>query len=183
MTSETINLPTALQRTLTVLVNEHRATGQPVPSARLAEILDRHPGTVKNQMPKLTSLGLVESVRGPEGGYEPTAEAVGLLDGDGPGDAGTTGSGETESVAVAWGYERTEAAVSDVELTNVHDPEACRAHLYFRDTVEGIGVGEPIIVGPTPVAGLVIGGRVEAKTDTADGVLIEVHRLEAPFDE
>jgi len=51
-----------------------------VKGREIAELIDRNPGTIRNQMQSLKALGLAEAVPGPRGGYKATAEANQILD-------------------------------------------------------------------------------------------------------
>jgi len=53
--------------------------GNSIKGEEIAELINRNPGTVRNQMQALRALGLVEGVPGPKGGYRPTAKAYELL--------------------------------------------------------------------------------------------------------
>ena len=67
---------TSIQRDiLTALINIYRLEGRPVKGERIAELIDRNPGTIRNQMLSLRSLNLVEGVVGPKGGYKATSAA------------------------------------------------------------------------------------------------------------
>ncbi len=66
-----IDLNNSQRTMLTTLVNRYQQTGEAVTGETIAEEIDRNPGTVRNQMQSLTSLGLVEGIPGPTGGYKP----------------------------------------------------------------------------------------------------------------
>ena len=58
------------------LINLYRQSdGKSIKGEEIAEIMNRNPGTIRNQMQSLRSLGLVKGVPGPRGGYKPTIEA------------------------------------------------------------------------------------------------------------
>jgi transcriptional regulator len=44
---------------LTALINIYRREDRPVKAEKIAELIDRHPGTVRNRMPSLEALNLV----------------------------------------------------------------------------------------------------------------------------
>ncbi|WP_136690096.1 Rrf2 family transcriptional regulator [Halorhabdus amylolytica] len=158
---------------LTVLVNEYGETEEPVKSKRLAERIDRTEGSLKNQMRKLGSLGLVDSVPGPRGGYEPTEMAFRVLDRDRDDDQ--------EDVVLAQNFQRLDVTVDGITLTNVHHPTECRARIHFQQLLEDIEVGDPIVVGPTPEFDLVVLGEVTDVLGAGDEILLDVGEMQAPF--
>jgi len=175
MNTADIDLSTTQVQLLTTLVNEHEQADAPVTSGAVADVLDRSPGTIQNQLTNLQSVGLVESVQGPTGGYRPTATAYAVLDRE------TLDNAET--VTVSQEFERVDATVEEIELTNVHHPTECTAHVHFQASLPEISAGDPIVVGPTPSSALVVAGEVTAVTDTADEVILDVRRMDAPVTE
>lgn len=173
MDTNNFDLSTTQQQLLTTLLNEYESADAPITSDRIATVLDRSPGTIQNQLTNLQNVGLVESVQGPTGGYKPTDAAFQAMDRE--------ALDEAETVTVSQAYDRVDATVEGIDLTNVHHPTECLAHVTFRESLSGIDAGDPIIVGPTPSAGLVVAGKVVAVTDTADTVVLDVRRMEAPL--
>lgn len=67
---------TLVQReTLTALITLYSERGESVRGEDIAEFINRNPGTIRNQMQMMKSLGLVDGVPGPKGGYKPTINA------------------------------------------------------------------------------------------------------------
>ena len=61
---------------LQTLINLYQSSnGKSIKGEDIAEVMNRNPGTIRNQMQSLRSLGLVKGVPGPRGGYKPTIEA------------------------------------------------------------------------------------------------------------
>lgn len=158
---------------LAVLVEEYRTAESPVKGAEIAEAIGRTAGNVRNQIGSLKALGLVEGIPGPKGGYRPTHEAYDALD--------SQGLEDPERLIVARDYERVTVTVDEIDLTDVHDPEHCRARLGFDRPVEGFAVGDPIVVGPTPISKLVLVGEIEAIDGDGTDVHLDVGGMEAPF--
>lgn len=175
MTANDIDLSTSQRQLLQTLCNEHETGDGPVTSDRIAGVLDRSPGTMQNQLTNLQAIGVVESVQGPTGGYEPTPTAYSVL--------GREPIDDAETVTVSQAFEQIDAAVQEIDLTNVHHPTECTAHVYFQQSLPEIEVGDPIVVGPTPSTKLVVAGEVTAVTETADEVVLDVRRMEAPLEE
>ncbi|RKD89157.1 HTH domain-containing protein [Halopiger aswanensis] len=170
-----IDLTSRQRRTLTTLINEFQGTDSPITAKQLATELDRDAGTLRNQMQSLTSLGLVEGIPGPKGGYKPTASAYEALDRDQLDDA--------ETVVLARNFDRVDATVDEIEFTNVHHPDSCRARVRFQQSLRELSEGDEIAVGPTPVSSLVLAGVVVAVDDSLNKVIIDVAKLEAPLRE
>jgi hypothetical protein len=160
---------------LATLVDGHRSRGEPVTAEEIAAELDRHPGTVHNHMQVLGTLGLVEGITGPKGGYEPTEAASTAL-----GERSAEGG---DAVTVAHEYERIDLTVDEIRFLNVDDPTTCRAVVRFRQTVTGIEVGDPVVVGPTPTGSLVLAGQVRLFDDAENELLLDVASAEAPVEE
>jgi predicted transcriptional regulator len=172
MSADSLDLYESQRRALTVLVNEYQQRGSPVSSGVLAERMDRTPGTIRNKMPQLESLGLVEGVSGPTGGYEPTEKAFRVLDRDPDADR--------EPVTVAHDFERVDATVESVSFTNVNHPSDCRAWVEFQTAMPSLSVGDPVAIGPTAEGDLVVAGEVHTVNDTGNRISVSVSGMEAP---
>ena len=71
---------TAVQmKVLQTLVNLYLSGSGFISSEDVAKVLNKRPGTVRSHMQALRTLGLVEGVPGPRGGYRPTSRAYELL--------------------------------------------------------------------------------------------------------
>lgn len=171
-----MDLTSSQREILNTLVNGYEETESPMPATEIAEVCDRHVGTIRNLMQMMKSLGLVEGVPGSEGGYVPTDAAFEALDRD-PDD-----EGDGETLGLAHDYDRVDVAVESIDFTNVHHPEKCRATVTFRESVARFSVGDPVIVGPTPNSGLVITGQVEATDEGRNVLHLNVKRMEAPLE-
>lgn len=170
-----VELTESQRELLATLVAAHRESESTVTASTLGESVGRNPATIRNQIQSLKALGLVEGIPGPRGGYKPTTDAYEVLDSEGIDDP--------ESVTLARDYDRVDITVEGIDLTGVNDPEACVARLQFSESVAGIGAGDPIAVGPTPVSGLTLAGEVTAVEESSNTVTVDVARLEAPLRE
>lgn len=160
---------------LATLIDGYRSRDEPMTADEIAEELDRHPGTVHNHMQVLGTLGLVEGITGPRGGYRPTEAAAGAI--------GERSTDDGDAVTVAHEYERVDLTVDEIRFLNVDDPNVCRAVVRFRETMTGIGVGDPVVVGPTPAGGLLLAGEVRLFDDAENELLVDVASAEAPVEE
>lgn len=170
-----IDLTNSQRTTLTALVNEYQSTDSTVSARVIAEETGRNSGTIRNQMQTLSAVGLVDSVAGPEGGYEPTDAAYRILERRQLDDA--------ETVTLARDYDRVDATVDEIDFTNVHHPDLCRAQIHFQQSVRELEEGDPLVVGPTPVSDLVVVGAVVATDGTTNTVVVDVGRIRAPMPE
>lgn len=165
-----IDLTVSQQSLLTTLVNLYRAGTSPVKGEAIATELDRAPGTVRNQMQTLKSLGIVESSFGPRGGYVPTPTAYEVL--------GIEQIDTPASVPVRCNDDKLEElSVETITLTNVDHPDRCRAEIRFIGSLEHIHGNDELGIGPTPQARLVIVGTVEGMNDTTNTVILDITEL------
>ncbi len=151
--------------------------GGSVKGEEIAELINRNPGTVRNQMQALRALGLVEGVPGPKGGYRPTAKAYELL--------AITKPEEAVRVPVIVNDELMEdLSAEEIDLPSLSHPEVCQAKVRIIGDVKKINIGDRIVVGPTPVNELMIYGRVIGRDDTENSVVISIEKIHAiPKDE
>ncbi|MFU8868118.1 TrmB family transcriptional regulator [Natronococcus sp.] len=168
-----IDLTSSQRSTITTLINEYQTAGAPVSASVLAAETDRNAGTVRNQMRTLSSIGLAEGIAGPKGGYEPTDAAYRIL--------GRRQLDDAETVTLAREYDRADATVDEIDFTNVHHPDLCRAQIHFQQSVRDLEEGDPIVVGPSPVSSLVVLGEITAIEETNNVVIVDVEELRAPL--
>ncbi|WP_435125567.1 TrmB family transcriptional regulator [Halobaculum sp. D14] len=170
-----IELTDSQRELLAALVDRYQTSESPVTGEVLAEDVDRNPGTIRNQMQSLKALNLVEGIPGPKGGYKATANAYNVLD--------YQSLENPETVMLAREYDHVDVTVDEIDFTNVHDPDECEARLHFEEPVEQFDEGDAILVGPTPISKLVLGGVVQSVDAAANEVVVDVASLEAPLDE
>ncbi|MFB6152602.1 MAG: TrmB family transcriptional regulator [Haloarculaceae archaeon] len=175
MDEDSLDLPDTQRRIVTALVNAYQKQESPVKAAEIADATNRNPGTIRNSMGQIRSLGLAESKAGPFGGYVPTEEAFQLL--------GRDPLADRERTTVARDFQRITVAVERVEFTNVHHPTECRAWVTFQTPLPDLDVGDPVVVGPTPETRLGIAGEVHTVAEPGDRLLLSITRLDAPLDE
>lgn len=169
----TIELTSSQERVLTALVNLAENADRPVSGREIAESIDRNPGTVRNRMQSLRDLRLVEGVPGPEGGYVPTDGAYDAL--------GVERMDDAETTPVAVDGDPVEGVnVEEIDLSNVANPELCRAELVIRGPVGPFDAGDRVTIGPTPAAGLRISGTVDATNVDGNTLLLRVDGMETP---
>ena len=169
-----LDLTDTQREALSILLERYRETEEPVSGSYIAEKADRSASTISKYMKELRSLNLVVSLRGQKGGYRPTANAFGVLDGQ--------DAGPSESLFLVLGYDRVDMVVEEIEFPNVIDAETCVADIGFGDPIEGYEVGDLILIGPTPGSNLVLGGEI-LRIDSPTKLRIDVGVMEAPVTE
>ena len=168
-----IQLSSSQERVLTALLNLSEGRETPVQGREIADAIDRNPGTVRNRMGSLNTLGLVEGVAGPDGGYLPTDGAYDVLGIERLDDAETTPV-EREGTPVE------NVTVAEIDLSSVANPELCRAELVIRGPVGPFDAGDHVTVGPTPATGLRLSGVVDATNVDGNSLLVRVDGMETP---
>lgn len=168
-----IELTPSQQMVLQELVDLYRDSESAVKGEKIAEGVDRNPGTIRNQMQSLKALQLVEGVPGPKGGYKPTASAYDVLD--------LQEMDEPESVPLVHDGERIENLnVQGINLNSVHHPEQCRAEIQVQGSIRDVHEGDTITVGPTPKSKLVITGQVDGLVNSDNLLILTISTMEAP---
>ena len=148
--------------TLITLYHQHSHS---IKGEEIAEVIHRNPGTVRNQMQALRSIGLVDGVPGPKGGYIPTTLAYKELNlnvADGDYDVGISRNGE-----VVHGVK-----VTEIDFTTLCHPDVCHAVIKLIGSAKLFEIGDQITIGPTPVNKLVIKGEVFGKDESDQCLLI-----------
>ncbi len=149
-----------------------RKGGTSVKGEEIAEIINRNPGTVRNQMQALRSLGLVEGVPGPKGGYRPTSKAYELL--------AITKPEESVKVPVIVNDEIIEdLSAEEIDFPTLGHPKICQARIRILGNIRRIESGDRVIVGPTPVNELMIYGKVIGRDDTENTIIVDIEKIVA----
>jgi predicted transcriptional regulator len=155
---------------LTALINIHRVEGRAVKGEEIAELIDRNPGTIRNQMQSLKALNLVEGVPGPKGGYRATGEAYEALNLD------TTGDVVVVPV-IRNGVLVDGATASEIVFNKVMHSQRCDGVIRIIGNIRDFNIGDEIEVGPTPVNKLYIRGKVVGRDDTMSRVIIHISEM------
>lgn len=147
-----------------------KRSGGSVKGEEIAELINRNPGTVRNQMQALRALGLVEGVPGPKGGYRPTSKTYELLS--------ITKPEKAVRVPVfVNGKEVEDLSAEEIIFPALPHPEICQARIRLVGNIKGIMLGDKLMIGPTPVNELMIYGRVVGRDDTNNAVIIDVEKI------
>ncbi len=155
---------------LTALINLYREKKQAIKGEDIAGVINRNPGTVRNQMQSLKALGLVEGVPGPKGGYKATGEtyrALSLMEVD-----------KETIVPIKRNEELVQnATAAEISFTTVRHPDLCNATVHVIGDIKKFDIGDNIIIGPTPVNKLVMRGEVIGRDDTDNTLLFVIQEM------
>ncbi|RAP46999.1 MAG: hypothetical protein BZ135_02860 [Methanosphaera sp. rholeuAM6] len=132
----------------------------------IADLMGRNSGTIRNQMQSLRSLGLVQGVPGPRGGYKPTLEAYHTL------------NIENDPCEIHVPIHVNNKLVSDIsvnkiEFTNILRPGACEATITVLGDIKQLDLDNQIKIGPTPVNNLTVIGTIIGRDDVDNALLIK----------
>lgn len=155
---------------LTALINIHRGEGRAVKGEEIAELIDRNPGTIRNQMQSLKALNLVEGVPGPKGGYRATGAAYEALSLDATGDV-------VEVPVVKNGVTVEGASATEIVFNKVMKSQDCGGVVRIIGNVRDFNVGDEIEIGPTPVNKLYIRGKILGRDDTMSRLIFSVSTM------
>ncbi|MEE8168881.1 MAG: CBS domain-containing protein [Candidatus Hydrothermarchaeales archaeon] len=162
-----MNLTPVQREILLALIDlYHKIGGVTIKGEDIATLVKKNPGTIRNQMQALRSLGLVEGVPGPKGGYAPTTEGYKILNFE---------KIEREVIIPISidGRMLEDLIVRDISLIDIADPNKCRATIHLIGSLKSIALGDTLKIGPTPVNKLVITGHVIGRDDIDNVLLIE----------
>lgn len=149
------------------LINLYRQSeGKSIKGEEIAEMMNRNPGTIRNQMQSLRSLGLVKGVPGPRGGYKPTIEAYHNLN-------ISDANKETQVPLYKDGKLLKDLTVARIEFTSIPHPGECEAAIKAIGNIKSIDLGDKVRVGPTPVNKLVVNGVVVGRDDMDNILLLD----------
>ena len=156
---------------LQTLINLYQSSnGKSIKGEDIAEVMARNPGTIRNQMQSLRSLGLVKGVPGPRGGYKPTIEAYHSLN--------ISVSDEDSKVPIYKNGKRIEdISVARIEFTSVPQPSECEAAIKVLGSIKGLNLGDVIKIGPTPVNNLGVMGEIVGRDDMDNILLVNTKTI------
>ncbi len=155
---------------LTALINIHRVEGRAVKGEEIAELIDRNPGTIRNQMQSLKALNLVEGVPGPKGGYRATGGAFEALNIEATGDMVTV-------PVIRNGVLMEGTTASEIIFNKVMQSQQCDGVVRIIGNIRDFNVGDCIEVGPTPVNKLYIRGKVTGRDDTMSRLIFHIEEM------
>ena len=155
---------------LTTLINLHGQNRQAIKSEEIAELIDRNPGTIRNQMQSLKALNLVGAVYGRNGGYRATGEAYEALNLDNDGD-------ELALPVIRNGVLVKGATASEIIFDNIMHSNHYGAVIRIIGNIRDFDIGDEVEIGPTPANNLCIRGNVLGQDFTMSRLILEVTRM------
>ena len=153
---------------LQTLINLYQnSDGKWIKGEDIAEVMNRNPGTIRNQMQSLRSLSLVKGVPGPRGGYKPTIEAYHTFN--------ISVLNESSEVPLYKNDKKLEGiSVAKIEFTSVPHPGECEAAIKLLGNIKDLNIGDTVRVGPTPVNNMGIIGTIVGRDDMDNLILIDI---------
>jgi len=155
---------------LITLITLYHQQSHSIKGEEIADMIQRNPGTVRNQMQSLKAVGLVDGVPGPKGGYIPTELAykeLNLNAAEGDYDVRISRNGE----------EVRGANVKEVDFTTLCHPDVCHAVIKLVGSAKLFEIGDQITIGPTPVNKLLIRGEIFGKDEAKQALLISTSEM------
>ena len=155
---------------LITLITLYHQQSHSIKGEDIAEMIQRNPGTVRNQMQALKAIGLVDGVPGPKGGYIPTALAYAELN--------LNVSGGDYDVRISRNGEPVSGAnVQEIDFTTLCHPDICHAVIKLVGSAKLFEIGDQITIGPTPVNKLMIRGEVFGRDESRQSLLISTSEM------
>ncbi|TGC08956.1 CBS domain-containing protein [Methanolobus halotolerans] len=155
---------------LIALINLQREKDRAVKGEEIAELINRNPGTVRNQMQSLKVLGLVEGVPGPKGGYKATGVAYEAL-------SITAMEHEAQVPIFRNDIVVDGATVAEISFTTVRHPDLCHGIIKVLGNIKSFEQGDKVQMGPTPVNKLVVRGEVVGRDDTHNTLVFTINEM------
>jgi hypothetical protein len=155
---------------LITLITLYHQQSHSIKGEEIASMIQRNPGTVRNQMQSLKAIGLVDGVPGPKGGYIPMEAAYKELNlnlSDGDYDVPIRRNGE-----LIRGVN-----VKEIDFTTLCHPDICHAVIKLVGSAKLFEIGDKITVGPTPVNKLLMRGEIFGKDESKQSLLIATTEL------
>jgi transcriptional regulator len=155
---------------LITLITLYHRESHSIKGEEIADMIQRNPGTVRNQMQALKAVGLVDGVPGPKGGYIPSALAYQELS--------LNAAGSDYDVKISRNGETVRGAnVQEVDFTTLCHPDVCHAVIKLVGSAKLFEIGDQITIGPTPVNKLLIRGEVFGKDEAKQALLISTSEM------
>jgi len=158
---------------LTALISIQRQKGRAIKAEEIASMIDRNPGTIRNQMQSLKALHLVDGVPGPKGGYRTTAAAYEALSLDSP-------DVVVDVPVVRNGSVVEGATVNEITFYTVMRPDQCNGLIHIIGNLKEFNADDIIEVGPTPVNKTYIKGLIAGRDDTSNRVIVDIKEMISP---
>lgn len=154
---------------LTALVELYEKKKRVIKGKEVAEIVGRGAGTIRNMMPPLKTMNLIEAIPGPKGGYLPTYKAYECV-------RLTPSTGKVTLVPVYSGGKRLDFTVTNIEFLDI-SLQAAKALVRASGDLTCVEVGDIIHLGPATESRLIIEGKVVGRDDLHKELLLTVSSM------
>jgi len=156
------------EEVLRALTDLYRNSSSPVKSEEIAKHIEKHEGTVRNQMMSLRALRLVKSMAGPRGGYQPTPKAFEYLS--------VPESDELEITSMRVEDTTIGVAIADIDLLSMSSSQEQEAEIRLVEGYRGVSLatGQTVILGPTPLTNLIIKGAIIGLYPKENKILLRI---------
>jgi len=162
-----VNLTRPQKEIILALIEIYEQKKKFVKSKEIAMKIRKGEGTIRNIMPTLRALGLIESIPGPSGGYLPTSKAYECFN--------IPEHYRSINIPIfRKNGEATGAFVSDIIFKSVYSPDFCQALLKIIGKASQLNIGEEIIVGPASSGRMIIEGKIIGRDELHGELLLEV---------
>jgi predicted transcriptional regulator len=168
-----LELTPGQRETLTALINLHRQGSLATKSKEIAELTNRHPGTIRNQMQSLRSLYLVESANGPRGGYRATEAAFKALGLDNGGNGGEIAVPVIRNGVVVEGVNAGEIILNKV----MRPTDQCNGLIRIVGNIRNFDIGDEIEIGPISANNLYIHGKLMGRDYILNRLILNVTEI------
>ena len=158
---------------LQVLIDLYKKSNyRPVKGEEIAEVMNRNPGTIRNQMQYLKGFHIVKGISGPRGGYKPTLQAYQALN--------INLNDQKVTVPIFKKGKIVEAVtVTKIEFGSIPHPAGCEAAITVIGNIKKFNLEDELMVGPTPVNKLIINGKIVGRDDTDNILLLDVKDIQS----
>ena len=156
---------------LITLITLYHRQSHSIKGEEIADLIQRNPGTVRNQMQSLKAVGLVDGVPGPKGGYIPTSLAYKELN------LNVSEEGDYDVAISKNGAVVNGANVQEIAFNTLCHPDICHAVIKLVGSAKLFEIGDQVTVGPTPVNKLLIRGEVFGKDESRQSLLIATSEI------
>jgi len=152
---------------LMALVELYEKKKRVIKGKEIAEIVAKGEGTIRNMMPPLKAMTLIEAIPGPKGGYLPTYKAYECV-------RLTPPTGKVMLVPAYRGGKKLDFTVTNIEFLDISLPEAARALVRALGDPTCVEIGDIIRLGPATESRLIIEGKVVGRDDLHKELLLKV---------
>ncbi len=155
---------------LNVLVELYEKTKRVVKGREIASAVDRDDGTIRNLMPSLKAMQLIEALPGPRGGYLPTYKTYEYLRIARP-------TGKVDLVPAYREGQKLGFTVKSIEFLDVSQAKSAKVLVKASGSLSGVEVGHFIRFGPATENRLIVEGRVVERDDLHKNLLLTVSSM------